>query len=160
MRATQVRVLVVSLAAVLASALASSPASAGLWDKKPKASDAKVDTKPGAPKTGQAGASAEGKVAFSFSDDAKLEQFARLWQQRQRSVLRMTVLQSYWNEEQQALEELNKQFAADYNLDLKKNYRFDPDRKAIIELETPPAPAAGSSPAASPQPGVPSTAKP
>ena len=43
---------------------------------------------------------------------------------------------------QQALEALNEQFAKEYNLDLKKNYRFDPDRKVLVEVEPSDASAA------------------
>ncbi len=79
------------------------------------------------------------KVAYSFSDQAKVDAFAKLWQQRQATVIRMSVLKSYFQEEQATLEKLNAQFAKDYNLDVTKNYRFDNERKAIIEVEGPPA---------------------
>lgn len=93
---------------------------------------------------------AEGKVAYSFADQTQMEGFAKLWQQRQRSVIRLSVLKSYWDEEQAALEKLNKQFEDEFHLDLKKNYRFDAEHKAIIEVEAPPA-APAAAPAASAQ---------
>lgn len=79
------------------------------------------------------------KVAFTFENDEKMQEFARLWQQRQGIVLRMTVLQAYWNEEQAALAEVNNKFAADYKLDVAKNYTLDTDRKVLIEREAPPS---------------------
>ena len=79
------------------------------------------------------------KVAYSFSDQTKVDEFAKLWQQRQATVIRMSVLKAYFQEEQASLEKLNAQFAKDYNLDVAKNYRFDNERKAIIEVAGPPA---------------------
>ena len=87
------------------------------------------------------------KVVYTFSDQTKMEEFARLWQQRQRAVLRMTVLQSYWNEEQGVLQQLNDQLSKEYNLDVNKNYRFDNQRKVLVEV---PAPAEAASPALAP----------
>lgn len=78
------------------------------------------------------------KVAYSFSDQAKVDEFGKLWQQRQATVIRMSVLKSYFQEEQATLEKLNAQFSKDYNLDVTKNYRFDNERKAIIEIAGPP----------------------
>lgn len=89
------------------------------------------------------------KVAYSFADQSKVDAFAKLWQQRQATVLRMTVLRSYFQEEQAALEQLNQQFAKDYNLDVAKNYRFDSEKKVIIELAEPAAQAVTSPIAAS-----------
>ncbi len=87
------------------------------------------------------------KVAYTFGDQAKVDIFAKLWQQRQATVLRMTVLKSYFLEEEETLKKLNEQFAKDYNLDVSKNYKFDNERKVILELDTPvapPAPTAGN----------------
>ena len=87
------------------------------------------------------------KVAYTFADQTKVDAFAKLWQQRQATVLRMTVLKSYFLEEEETLKKLNDQFAKDYNLDVSKNYKFDNERKVILELDTPaapPAPAVGS----------------
>ena len=88
------------------------------------------------------------KVAYTFADQAKVDVFAKLWQQRQATVLRMTVLKSYFLEEEDTLKKLNDQFAKDYNLDVSKNYKFDNDRKVILELDTPPAAAVPPMPAA------------
>jgi hypothetical protein len=145
MSVSTARPAITAVALIAASLSFTSIASAAFWDKKPKASakpeaESKASSQPG----GSQDTSPEGRVAYTFKDDAQLEQFAKLWQQRQRSVLRMTVLQSYWNEEQQALEVLNEQFAKEYNLDLKKNYRFDPDRKVLVEVEPSDASAAAT----------------
>lgn len=93
------------------------------------------------------------KIAYTFADQAKVDVFAKLWQQRQATVLRMTVLKSYFLEEEDSLSKLNQQFAKDYNLDVSKNYKFDNDRKVILEIEAPPAPA-GAMPAAPPAAGA------
>lgn len=152
MRSQRTYVMVLGLVLFTGVLAVSSTASAGLWDKKPKAPAAKSDAPAKAADAKQP--MEDGKVAYTFTDDTKLEEFARLWQQRQRGVLRMTVLQSYWNEEQQALGALNEQFAKEYSLDLKKNYRFDPDRKVLIEVEGSPASAAAT-PTTSPRPAAP-----
>ena len=39
------------------------------------------------------------KIAYTFADQTKVDAFAKLWQQRQATVLRMTVLKSYFLEE-------------------------------------------------------------
>ena len=78
------------------------------------------------------------KIVYTFDDQAKLEQFTDLWRQRQGSIVRMTVLQSYWNQEQAALTQLNDKFAADYKLDVTKNYTLDDKRRVLIEREGPP----------------------
>lgn len=91
--------------------------------------------KPGEP-------SDSGKVVYTFSDDAKMQEFTNLWRQRQGIVLRMTVLQAYWNEEQAALGELNKTFETNYKLDVTKNYTLDDERRVLLERPAPPAPEA------------------
>ena len=88
---------------------------------------------------GQAAASAE-KIVYTFGDDAKMQDFTKLWQQRQGVLLRMSVLQTYWSEEQAALAKLNNQVATDYKLDVTKNYFLDGQRRVLIEREVPPAP--------------------
>ena len=79
------------------------------------------------------------KIAYTFSDQSKVDAFSKLWQQRQATVIRMSVLKGYFQEEQGSLEKLNQQFAKDYNLDVTKNYRFDNERKVILEVESPQA---------------------
>lgn len=92
------------------------------------------------------------KIAYTFSDDAKIKDFTTLWQQRQGIILRMTVLQAYWNEEQAALKQINDKVTADYKLDPTKNYFLDTKRRVLIEREAPPAPPGSVQPqAASPE---------
>ena len=95
--------------------------------------------KTAAPSVASAGAptSAIGpeKVAFTFADDTQLQQFAQLWQQRQAVLAKMAVLQSYWREEQANLGKVNQELLSRYNIDVSKNYTFDPTRKVLIERE-------------------------
>ena len=98
------------------------------------------DTKPSDAKP------AEGKIAYTFKDDTEIQEFMKLSQQRQGIFLRMTVLQAYFSQERAALEELNNKIASMYKLDSTKNYSLDNQRRALVEVETPPAlsaPAAG-----------------
>ena len=91
-----------------------------------------------------------------------MKEFTHLWQQRQTVLLRMTVLQSYWNEEQAALAKLNDQLATTYHLDATKNYSLDSTRRVLIERENPhpPPPTAGAAPAAETPSQVGQAAKP
>lgn len=103
------------------------------------------------PVQAEAPAPDEGKVVYTFENEDKLKEFAKLWHERQMVVVRMSVLRSYWDEEQAALAGLNNQFATDYKLDTTKNYTFDAKRRAIIErpLEEPQAAAPQQAPDAS-----------
>ena len=83
----------------------------------------------------------EDKVIYTFQDDAKMKEFTDLWRQRQGIVLRISVLQAYWNEEQTTLGELNKKFSSEYNLDVTKNYVLDDVKKILIERDLPAKPA-------------------
>jgi len=78
------------------------------------------------------------QVVFTFSDEEQMRQFAQLWQQRQAIVTRMTVLQTYWDQEQAILGQINQQLLSQYNLDVNKNYSLDPDRKVLIERSAAP----------------------
>ena len=80
------------------------------------------------------------KIAFTFSDDQKMQEFAQLWQQRQVVLTRMAVLQNYWNVEQGGLNETNKQLLEKFNLDVDKNYTLDTDHKVLVEREAAPQP--------------------
>jgi len=86
------------------------------------------------------------KIVYTFSDDAKMSEFTNLWRQRQAVILRMTVLQSYWNEEQTVLKQLNEKFTTDYKLDVAKNYVLDDKRRVLIERELPPGAEVGMGP--------------
>ena len=86
----------------------------------------------------------EEKIVYTFADQAKMEEFTKLWQQRQGAVLRMTVLQAYMSQEQAGFTELNKKLTTDYKLDPAKNYFLDSKRRILIEREVPPAPSAAA----------------
>ena len=97
----------------------------------------------------------EEKIAHTFEDEAKMRAFAKLWQQRQGVIVRMTVLKAYFSEEQAALDELNQKITSDYQLDATKNYLLDPKRRVLIERDMPvvAAPEASSNqPLAAPTP--------
>lgn len=72
-------------------------------------------------------------IAFTFADDAQMQQFAQVWGQRQGVLTRMTVLQAYWNQEQTGLTQLNQELLSKFNLDVNKNYTLDTDRKVLVE---------------------------
>ncbi len=78
-------------------------------------------------------ASGEEKVAFTFTDEEQMKQFAQVWQQRQALLTRMAVLQAYWNQEQGGLTQMNQQLLSQFNLDVNKNYTLDTDRKVLVE---------------------------
>ena len=88
---------------------------------------------------------------FSFTTEEEMQQFAKLWQQRQAAIMRMSVLQTYWQEEQRGEEQVTQELAAKYNLDPAKTYTLDIPRKALVEVPTPPAPDAAA-------PGIPASA--
>ena len=97
-------------------------------------------TMPPAPGAAKAGSEKE-KIVHTFEDAAKMEEFAKLWQQRQGILVRMSVLQAYWNEEQTLLDQLNHTLSGQYALDIKKSYYLDGKRRVLIEQETPPTPS-------------------
>ena len=80
-------------------------------------------------------------VVHTFADDEAMQLFAGIWQQRQVLLVRLTVLKSYWDSEQAALDQLNSRFAADYNVDVTRRYRLDEQRRVLIELAALPADA-------------------
>ena len=104
---------------------------------------------------------AEENVIFTFSDEDQMRQFAQLWQQRQNAMTRMTVLQSYWNDEQASLGQLNQQLLSQYKVDAGQNhaYTLDPDRKVLIERPAPAGAAAqpGETPSLPTTTPIPST---
>ena len=91
---------------------------------------------------------APGKVVHTFTDEAKLKEFAAIWQQRQAHVLRSALLEGYWNNEQAGLIKLNEQLNSQYGLDGNKSYVLNADRKVILERETPPVGTETAPPAA------------
>ena len=110
----------------------------------------------------------EGKVVHTFTDDAAMEGFAKLWQQRQGVLVRMAVLKSYWEAEKDALSKLEAKLVADYQMDATKQYTINEQQRTLIEREVLPAPlvaSVGGQPAqaqasATPPAGQASTAPP
>ena len=96
------------------------------------------------------------KIAYTFSDEDQMKQFAQVWAQRQALITKMAVLQSYWNQEQTGLNKINEELLAKYNVDTNKNYSFDSQRKVLIERAAAPAAQLGQTPGA----GAAATAKP
>ncbi len=79
------------------------------------------------------------KIVYTFENQDKMMEFTKVWQRRQGVVVRMTVLQAYWEQERADLDQLNKTISTDYKLDVTKNYSLDTDRRVLIERELPPA---------------------
>ena len=104
-----------------------------------KAASANASAKTATP----AEAAAPEKVVYTFEDDAKMGEFTNLWQQRESAIIRMSVLQSYWNQERDLLAKFNDKLTTDYKLDMAKNYFLDRTRRALIEREASAAPPAG-----------------
>ena len=82
---------------------------------------------------------------FTFATDEEMQEFAKIWQQRQGALSRMAMLQNYWNQEQDAVKRITEELASRYHLDATKAYSLDIPRKALIEVERgePAAPPAG-----------------
>ena len=85
-------------------------------------------------------AATEEKIVHTFESDEEIQQFATAWQQREAIVLRMAVLQAYWNEEQNKLQQFNAAFAEQFQLDTTKSYSLNTDRKVLIEQGDLPSP--------------------
>ena len=148
----------VRFALIVSSLLLAAPTGSAFaaWGKdraKDKAKDQPASAAQGAAAVPTA-APEEIKAAHTFKDDAELAGFSKLWQQRQGILLRLSVLQAYVGEEQAALRELDKDITGKYGLDFNKNYTFDRERKALIEVPEPTPPAPSGSPA-SPAPASP-----
>ena len=90
-------------------------------------------------KPASGGAPAE-KLVYTFENEEKMKEFETLWRKRQAAIVRMTVLQSYWNEEQAGLVELNNKLTTSYQVDITKNYSLDTQRRVLIEREEAPQP--------------------
>ncbi len=82
---------------------------------------------------------------FTFTTNEEMQEFAKIWQQRQGTLARMAVLQGYWNQEQDSAQRITQELTSRYHLDATKAYSLDPLRKALIEVERPEpaAPPAG-----------------
>jgi len=115
---------------------------------------AATEQEPGTPETASAAeeaaaepASEAQKVVHTFADDAAMEAFAQLWQQRQSMVVRMAVLKAYWDSEQQLLNQLNDTLKTTYQVDVTQRYTLDNQRLVLIERPAPPAPQEAAAPA-------------
>ena len=96
-------------------------------------------------------------VVYTFESDERMKAFGALWQKRQAMLLRMSVLKSYWEQEQESLNQLNKNLSTDYHLDLSKNYTLDAPRRMILEREVSAAGAAATGGVASSATPAPTT---
>jgi len=95
-----------------------------------------------APSTATPPPLAEGeRIVYQFEDEAKMREFAGLWQQRQKALLRLTVLRAYWDNEQSGAAALNTQLQTQYSLNPTSNYVLDGEKRVLIER---PAPAAAA----------------
>lgn len=90
------------------------------------------------------------RVVYQFEDEAKMREFAGVWQQRQKTLLRMAVLRAYWENEQAGSATLNTQLQTQYQLNPTGNYVLDSDKRVLIERSS--APATPETPAAEGQP--------
>lgn len=96
---------------------------------------------------------AEGEqIVYQFDDEAKMREFAGVWQSRQKTLLRMAVLRAYWENEQAGSAALNTQLQTQYQLSPTGNYVLDAEKRVLMERPAPapaiatggPAPAADS----------------
>ena len=78
---------------------------------------------------------------YQFDDEAKMREFASVWQSRQKTLLRMAVLRAYWENEQAGSTALSTQLQAQYQLSPTGNYVLNAEKRVLMER---PAPAAGS----------------
>ena len=83
------------------------------------------------------------KVAYTFPDDEAVKTFSKQWQQRQAASVRIAVLQAYLSQERGNLTQLDDKFKTMYQVDITKNFNLNRQRRVLIELEQPPAPAGG-----------------
>ena len=84
--------------------------------------------------------SVQEKIVHTFADEAAVEEFAKLWQQRQNVIARMAMLKSYREAEKNTLAQFEKKFAGDYSMDLKKQHTLDQKQRVLIEREPPSTP--------------------
>ena len=131
--------LALTLAGVVQGVPRDTTTALAAWGKKkpqtatPEPATAAPTTPPAAPGVG----SGE-QVVYTFENEAKLQEFKQLWEQRQAVILRMTVLKAYWDNEQTIRTKLSDLFAQEYNLDASKDYVLDAKRSVILERQAPP----------------------
>jgi hypothetical protein len=95
---------------------------------------------------------------FTFQTEEEMQEFAKVWQQRQAALARMSVLQSYWNQEQESVQRITNELSSKYNLNPDKAYSLDIPRKALVEIEQPTPPAGQPAQLGSPQASAPASA--
>ncbi|GEM_PF-6288041 len=81
-----------------------------------------------------AGAPPEGAIAYTFKDDADIQQFQQLVQAKQIVNTRIAVLQTYLTQEAGNSQQINGQLSLNYKIDPNKNYVMDPDKKVVREV--------------------------
>ena len=96
----------------------------------------------------KAPATQEPTPVFTFADDAQIQQFAQLWQQRQATLTKLAVLRTYETQEDSALKQLNDQLTSQFHVDTMKSYALDTKRKVLVERPQPEQPVAPATPAA------------
>src|SRR3989338_6241043 len=121
---------------------------------------AAVAPTPPSPESAVAPAQAEGTepVVYQFEDEAKMREFAGLWQSRQKTLLRLAVLQAYWDNEQSGAATLNTQLETQYHLNPANNYALDGEKRVLIERPGSAAPPE-SAPAEGQAAGAPASAE-
>jgi hypothetical protein len=99
---------------------------------------------------------AEGeRIVYQFEDDAKVREFAGMWQQRQKALLRLAVLRAYWENEQSGGAALNNELQAQYNLTPTGNYILNAEKRVLVQRAAP-----ATSPEAAPLEGQPAEVPP
>lgn len=104
-----------------------------VWALQAQEQQANPPAQQAAPTQAPAAAAGPETIAFTFTDETQMQQFAQVWGQRQGVLTRMAVLQAYWNQEQTGLTQLNQELLSKFNLDVNKNYTLDTDRKVLVE---------------------------
>ncbi len=80
------------------------------------------------------GAPPEGTIAYTFKDDADVQQFQQLVQAKQIVNTRIAVLQTYLTQEAGNSQQISGQLSLNYKIDPNKNYVMDPDKKVVREV--------------------------
>ena len=87
------------------------------------------------------------QIVHTFPNPETMQAFVTLWQQRQERLLRMGMLEGYWNNDQATLNQVNSQLSSQYQVDLSKRHVLNTEDRVLVEHETP---AAADAPADAP----------
>ena len=87
------------------------------------------------------------QIVHTFPDPEAMQAFVTLWQQRQERLLRMGMLEGYWNNDQATLNQINSQLSSQYQVDLSKRHVLNTEDRVLVEHEPP---AAADAPADAP----------